>query len=203
MHLSSPALSNELSYGKTKIIENLNERFGRISNSKSYISKRMIRPAIPTDAPAVAPLMFQAMEEIVYKMIGKDHKEEAIALLKNLFEQEDNQYSYKNAWVYEEEGAVIGSVIAYDGAHLHRLRAPVLALIRSSYGIDIVLEDETAEGELYIDTLSVLPTAQGKGIGSKLITHLKKVATQPIGLLVDVQNPEAERLYTRLRVLSI
>ena len=158
----------------------------------------MIRPATPTDASAVAPLMFQAMEEIVYKMIGKDHKEEAIALLKTLFEQEDNQYSYKNAWVYEEEGAVIGSVIAYDGAHLHRLRAPVLALIRSSYGIDIVLEDETAEGELYIDTLSVLPTAQGKGIGSQLVAHLKKVATQPIGLLVDVQNPKAERLYTRL-----
>ena len=158
----------------------------------------MIRPATPTDAPAVAPLMFQAMEEIVYKMIGKDHKEEAIALLKTLFEQEDNQYSYKNAWVYEEEGAVIGSVIAYDGAHLHRLRAPVLALLRSSYGIDIVLEDETAEGELYIDTLSVLPTAQGKGIGSQLVAHLKKVSTQPLGLLVDVQNPAAERLYTRL-----
>ena len=105
----------------------------------------MIRPATPTDASAVAPLMFQAMEEIVYKMIGKDHKEEAITLLKTLFEQEDNQYSYKNAWVYEDNNAVIGSVIAYDGAHLHRLRAPVLALIRSSYGIDIVLEDETAE----------------------------------------------------------
>jgi len=158
----------------------------------------MIRPATPTDAPAVAPLMFQAMEEIVYKMIGKDHKEEAIALLKNLFEQEDNQYSYKNAWVYEEEGAVIGSVIAYDGAHLHRLRAPVLALIRSSYGIDIVLEDETAEGELYIDTLSVLPTAQGHGIGSQLVRHLCEVSTQPLGLLVDVNNPEAERLYSRL-----
>ena len=28
VHLSSPALSNELSYGKTKIIENLNERLG-------------------------------------------------------------------------------------------------------------------------------------------------------------------------------
>ena len=158
----------------------------------------MIRNATPCDALAVAPLMFQAMEEIVYKMIGKPHKEEAIDLLAQLFTQKNNQYSYENAWVYEEAGSVIGSVIAYDGAQLHALRAPVLALIRSSYGIDIVLEDETNEGELYIDTLSVLPTAQGKGIGSKLITHLKKVATQPIGLLVDVQNPEAERLYTRL-----
>ncbi|ALC97322.1 N-acetyltransferase [Capnocytophaga ochracea] len=158
----------------------------------------MIRPATPTDASAVAPLMFQAMEEIVYKMIGKEHREDAIALLQNLFEQEGNQYSYQNAWVYEENNTVIGSVIAYDGAHLHTLRAPVLALIRSSYGIDIVLEDETAEGELYIDTLSVLPTAQGRGIGSKLVRHLCEVSSQPLGLLVDVNNPEAERLYTRL-----
>ena len=78
------------------------------------------------------------------------------------------------------------------------MRAPVLALIRNSYGIDIVLEDETAAGELYIDTLSVLPTAQGRGIGSQLVRHLCKVSTQPIGLLVDVNNPEAERLYSRL-----
>ena len=158
----------------------------------------MIRPATPTDASAVAPLMFQAMEEIVYKMIGKEHREDAIALLQNLFEQEGNQYSYQNAWVYEENNTVIGSVIAYDGAQLHTLRTPVLALIRSSYGIDIVLEDETAEGELYIDTLSVLPTAQGRGIGSKLVRHLCEVSSQPLGLLVDVNNPEAERLYTRL-----
>ena len=99
----------------------------------------MIRNATPTDALAVAPLMFQAMEEIVYKMIGKPHKEEAIDLLAQLFTQKGNQYSYENAWVYEEAGSVIGSVIAYDGAQLHALRAPVLGLIRSSYGIDIVL----------------------------------------------------------------
>jgi len=78
------------------------------------------------------------------------------------------------------------------------LRCPVLALIRSSYSIDIVLEDETSAGELYIDTLSVLPRAQGRGIGSKLLRHLCEVSTQPLGLLVDVNNPEAERLYTRL-----
>jgi len=135
----------------------------------------MIRNATPRDALAVAPLMFQAMEEIVYKMIGKPHKEEAIAMLAQLFAQKGNQYSYENAWVYEEAGSVVGSVIAYDGAQLHTLRAPVLALIRNSYGIDIVLEDETTAGELYIDTLSVLPTAQGQGIGRKLFQHLKKI----------------------------
>lgn len=158
----------------------------------------MIRPATPTDAVAVAPLMFQAMEEIVYKMIGQTDAQAAIDFLAQLFAQKGNQYSYENAWVYEEAGSVVGSMIAYDGAHLHTLRAPVLKQIQEHYGIEIVLEDETTDGELYIDTLSVLPTAQGQGIGSKLIQHLKNVTKQPLGLLVDVQNPAAERLYTRL-----
>ena len=158
----------------------------------------MIRPATATDAASVAPLMFQAMEDIVYKMIGKEHREEAIALLESLFGQENNQYSYQNAWVYEENSSVIGSLIAYDGKELDMLRMPVLLLIKEHYGIDITLEDETAAGELYIDTLSVREEAQGRGIGSALIEHLKGIATQPIGLLVDVHNPAAERLYTRL-----
>jgi acetyltransferase, GNAT family len=158
----------------------------------------MIRAARTEDAAAVAPLMFQAMEEIVYKMIGKEHREEAIALLERLFIQKNNQYSYQNAWVYEENGTVIGSVIAYDGGQLEGLRMPVLSLIKEHYGIDITLEDETAAGELYIDTLSVKKEAQGRGIGSLLIEHLKGLSNVPIGLLVDVHNPAAERLYTRL-----
>ena len=40
----------------------------------------MIRAARPEDATAVAPLMFQAMEEIVYKMIGRADRYEGIGM---------------------------------------------------------------------------------------------------------------------------
>ena len=44
----------------------------------------------------------------------------------------------------------------------------------------------------------MLPLAQGNGIGSALINHLKGLQRLPLGLLVDVNNAEAERLYNRL-----
>ncbi|GET44986.1 GNAT family N-acetyltransferase [Capnocytophaga felis] len=160
----------------------------------------MIRFAIKNDADFVAPLMFQAMEEIVFKLIGKEDKIEAISFLKTLFLEERNQYSHKNTIVFEENNQVIGSLVFYDGANLHELREPVLTLSEQISGRKIFVEDETSEGEIYIDTVSVSP--QGKGIGSQLITFLQEYVSKnklgKIGLLVDENNPKAERLYTRL-----
>ena len=82
----------------------------------------MIRAARPEDATAVAPLMFQAMEEIVYKMIGRADRYEGIGFLELLFAKGGNQYSYENAWVYEDERGIVGSVVAYDGGELYALR---------------------------------------------------------------------------------
>jgi len=54
-------------------------------------------------------------------------------------------------------------------------------------------------GEYYIDTLSVSPIAQGKGIGSSLLLHLKELLKgETIGLLVSMGNPLAEKLYLRM-----
>ncbi|GIJ97006.1 N-acetyltransferase [Capnocytophaga stomatis] len=162
----------------------------------------MIRFATKKDVEFVAPLMFQAMEEIVFKLIGKENEIEAISFLKMLFLEENNQYSYENTIVFEENNQVIGSLVFYDGAHLHKLRQPVLTLSKRISGRKIIVEDETSEGEIYIDTVSVSPQGQGKGIGSQLIGFLQRYASDnqlgKIGLLVDEKNPQAERLYTRL-----
>lgn len=162
----------------------------------------MIRFAIKNDADFVAPLMFQAMEEIVFKLIGKEDKTQAISFLKMLFLEEGNQYSYTNTIVFEENSQAIGSLVFYDGADLHELRKPVLTLSEQISGRKIIVEDETSEGEIYIDTVSVSPQGRGKGIGSQLITFLQEYVSKnklgKIGLLVDEKNPQAEKLYTRL-----
>lgn len=162
----------------------------------------MIRFASQNDADYVAPLMFQAMEDIVFKLIGEKNEKKAIFFLKTLFIQKHNQYSYQNTIVFEENNQVIGSLVFYDGANLHQLRQPVLTLSEQISGRKINVEDETSAGEIYIDTVSVSREGQGKGIGSQLIDFLKEYATEnklpKIGLLVDQNNPKAERLYTRL-----
>lgn len=162
----------------------------------------MIEFAHFTDAKQVAPLMLQAMEEIVYKLIGKEDKNLAIQFLEQLFKQENNQYSYQNTLVFKEEGKVLGSLVFYNGTDLEKLRKPVLDLAWQISGKKISVENETQAGEVYIDTLSVNPKAQGRGIGSELIRFLQKYLSgsphKKIGLLVDERNKNAEKLYSRL-----
>lgn len=162
----------------------------------------MIEFAHPNDAKSVTPLMFQAMEEIVYKLIGTENKKLALSFLEELFRQENNQYSYRNTLVFKEKGEIIGSLVFYNGADLETLRKPVLQLASQISGKEISVENETQAGEIYIDTLSVCPSSQGKGIGSQLIRYLQNLLSenqsQKIGLLVDEKNHQAEKLYLRL-----
>ncbi len=159
----------------------------------------MIRTATPADAPFVAPLMFQAMSEIVFKLIQREDSHESVRFLERLFLKQNNQYSYENTLVYEKDKQILGSLVYYNGAHIDPLSQSVFDFVKASYGHNIRLEKETQAGEFYIDTLSVSPKAQGKGIGSSLLLHLKEqLKGETIGLLVSMDNPQAERLYLRM-----
>lgn len=161
-----------------------------------------IRPAQKSDAIAVAPLMVQAMEEMALEFVQSADLKEAYALFSHFFEMENNQYSYENTLVMEEEGEVLGSITAYDGARLNALRSPFLAYLKEKYGYEKQPEDETLAGEFYLDTISVSPHHQGKGIGKQLILGMieraKALGYAKVGLLVDVLNPDAKRLYLKL-----
>ena len=159
----------------------------------------MIRTATPSDAPFVAPLMFQAMSEIVFKLIQREDPHESVRFLERLFMEQNNQYSYENTLVYEKDKQILGSLVYYNGAHIDPLSQSVFDFVKASYGHNIRLEKETQAGEFYIDTLSVSPKAQGKGIGSSLLLHLKEqLKGETIGLLVSMDNPQAEKLYLRM-----
>lgn len=158
----------------------------------------MIRKAEKNDATQISPIVLQAMEEIIFKIIGKNDTKEAIFFLKSLIEQENNQYSYQNILVFEENHQILGAIIYYNGENLHKLRQKVLDFAFSTYKNEVFLEDETQKGEIYIDCIGVLKEFQGKGIGSQLLQEVKKINQgEKLGLLVDEKNPSAEKLYQK------
>lgn len=162
-----------------------------------------IRPAVVSDKDIVPELMLQAMEEIVFTFIGTHDIEQAIAFLTKFFEQTNNQYSFENTFVIEDEHQnILGSLTAYNGDDLEQLRAPVMQYIKEHYGISLNPENETNGKEYYLDTVSISASEQGKGIGSLLLKHGIDYAKQnnysQVGLLVDLDNPHAQRLYERL-----
>lgn len=165
--------------------------------------KEIIRQARPEDAVEVAPLIVQAMESLASAFIGGGEIADAVPLFEYLFVQTENQYSHDNTLVLEENGEILGSITSYDGKHLIDYREKLVQYIEKKYGVSgLELENETQAGELYIDTLSVSPNAQGKGVGTALIKALiekaRKDGHSHVGLLVDLDNPNAKRLYERI-----
>lgn len=162
-----------------------------------------IRQATKKDVDVVPELMLQAMEEIVFTYIEKQDIIEAIDFLSVLFQQERNLYSFDNTFVaVNDDDDILGSITAYDGDHFETLREPVLKLMQTKYNNSIVPEKETQGGEYYLDTVAVSPLAQGNGIGSALIKHAidyaKTQGHAKVALLVDTNNPDAQKLYERI-----
>ncbi|RCH56019.1 GNAT family N-acetyltransferase [Mucilaginibacter hurinus] len=162
----------------------------------------MIRQAKQDDAPAIARLIIAAMGELAAKFVNGTNPEQAIPLFERFAALPANQYSYQGTLVYEDAHGICGMINGYDGALLHQLRAEFLNHIKSVYNNPYHPEDETGPGEFYIDCLSVAPVHQGKGIGRQLLSALcqraKSMGHSTAGLLVNKENPRAEKLYQTL-----
>ncbi|GAA4199695.1 N-acetyltransferase [Pedobacter jeongneungensis] len=163
----------------------------------------MIRPASPADAEEVVPLIIQAMGKLAHKLTNVDEEKVLIEIFTYFFQLKGNQYSYENTLVYEEEGKVLGSLNAYDGGKLPELRKPFLNYVAECYQTSNLNQGtETETGEFYLDSISVNPTAQGKGIGKQLIISgidwAEKLGHHTVGLLVENNNPDAQRLYKKM-----
>ncbi|MCB0454393.1 MAG: GNAT family N-acetyltransferase [Aequorivita sp.] len=162
-----------------------------------------IHPARTEDYKEVAPLIIQAMEDLACTFANTEDPQKAIPLFEHFFQQKANQYSFEHTLVYKEMGKILGSITFYDGALLPQYRKPFLEYIAKKHKVTgLTIEDETEPNEIYIDTLSVLPKHQGKGIGKQLlaaaISQAKKSSQKKIGLLVDIENPSAKKLYLNL-----
>jgi ribosomal protein S18 acetylase RimI-like enzyme len=158
----------------------------------------MIRPAQKEDASAVIPLLFLAMQDIAMKLAGTKDLAVVQTLFEYFFQQEVNQYSYKNTLVYEDEDGIGGMILSYDGGDLDQLRDPVLDHLQNGF----IPERETGPGEYYLDSIAVSANSQGKGIGKQLIAaaieKAKEEGHSNVGLLVHEDNADALRLYERL-----
>jgi ribosomal protein S18 acetylase RimI-like enzyme len=166
-------------------------------------TKPILRKAVPEDAPFVAPLLVQAMDDLARFFTSNAGIESEIALFELFFTMKATQYSYENTIVAVHDEKIVGSANGYDGGKLLQLREPFFNHVKSTYNVCFpVTYDETEPGEFYIDCVSVLPEAQGKGVGTQLLKAMiekgRQLNFKKAGLLVDIHNPNAKKLYTAL-----
>ena len=162
-----------------------------------------IEQAQISQAPDIAHLIMEAMNhECCLYFAGEEHGLLVFhGLMTDLVCRTDSQYSYLNTLVaLNAQREVIGVCTSYDGACLHRLRVAFVQGCLARFNRDFGnMDDETAAGELYVDSLAVDARYRGKGIAKTLlkatIEKAKQLQLPAVGLLVDRGNPKAERLY--------
>lgn len=161
-----------------------------------------IQAAAQEQAAEIARLIMMAMtEECCLHFCGEGTGlKEFEQMMTTLVEREDSQYSYKNTLVAMHRKKVVGIATAYDGGQLHTLRRAFIESARDYLQKDhSCMDDETQAGELYLDSIAVLPAYRQQGIASRLLKataeKARAIGIQQVGLLVDYGNPTAERLY--------
>ena len=137
-------------------------------------------------------------EEGVRHYCGDDY----IGVLTAIASREDTQYSWRYALIAEVNGTKAGAIVGYDGAELHALRNGTFEVLSQTIGRVPNIVDETEAGEYYLDSVAVLPEFRGKGVGRALVNAFCDrsfaLGHRRVGLIVDRENPMAERLYTSL-----
>jgi ribosomal protein S18 acetylase RimI-like enzyme len=157
----------------------------------------------------------EAIGSIALILTGTSVPEEAGCVLDQFFRQNGNRVSYQNALILEdwpEHGAndplaqtrdVVGVALMYDGSIARRLDEPLeQAAIQKSGISGYHIPTEAEPSEFYLDTVSVDPKCRGRGFGRDLIEasceRARNLGHSRVGLLVDIVNAGAKRLYERL-----
>ena len=168
-----------------------------------------IRKGEKRDAQFLSKVVTEAIgDELSVGLAGSEERRPLVdQLFASLAGMENSQYSYRNAIIAEdEEGNRIGGIIAYDGARLHELRKAFVKEANRLLGWNVTDEateewgDEADAGEVYIDSLYVVPEARQKGVATALIKSVEERygdAGKPLGLLVEPENAIARRAYLR------
>ena len=162
--------------------------------------KITIRSARVEDAATIARAVAMAIgdKEALRAYCGDDY----MAVLTQIAATKGTQYSWQYALVAEVDGTAAGAVVGYDGDDLQPLREGTLAIVRQLTGRVPNIANETEGGEYYLDSVGVLPEFRGLNVGRTLVREFcnRVFATQHncVGLIVDSNNPQAEKLYTSL-----
>jgi len=175
----------------------------------------MIRKGQPGDADVAAPLILSAAEALIAAVFGHNDKQTALNYLMHAWEHGDGQYGCHHHWVATQEDKPLGVVTAWHtklGAAFDRATLDsITSFFSMDEAISILMRNQTiavkltppTPNELMIGHVAVVASAQGLGVGRKLIEHMVDYGItlnkQKVVLDVELKNTAAIRFYQRLQ----
>lgn len=171
-----------------------------------------IRAARPDDAPLAAQLFRLSMGGLAELLFDDDPRQTEMTLIR-LFTRNAGRFGYGVTVVAEVERKPLGVLAAFSGAALPRLNMEAFAAFPKVLGLAGTSRlfwravphasiEEAKTDEYYVSNVGVLPEAQGRGIGTRLMRFAEEAAQAggltKCSLLVGTANHGARRLYERL-----
>lgn len=161
-----------------------------------------VRPARLDDAPFVAPLIVDAIDEIANRITGEDEPKAILKSLEELFKRTDNRHSYKNTYIAENNGEVAGIMVVYGGDQATILDSNLEKWLAAKEAMVQTIEVEARPDEFYIDTICTAPQYRGHGVGTTLLKYADKIAKEKgyekVSLSVEKQKERARHLYEKM-----
>ncbi|TGL59276.1 GNAT family N-acetyltransferase [Leptospira sarikeiensis] len=175
--------------------------------SNSNIS---IRPARPEDAAATVPLIYSS-GPAAWDYVFNEGKISSQDFLIKSFQGTKNSFSYKNHYLAEKQGEVVGSIVIFRSENfffqnaatagnifkIYKLKAPKVAI--RGLSMEGMIQPPKS-GRLYLGHIAVSQKERRQGIAEKLMRHA--ISSFPvydkISLDVSQENPNAFGLYKKL-----
>ncbi|TGM53263.1 GNAT family N-acetyltransferase [Leptospira adleri] len=170
----------------------------------------IIRPAEAKDVDTIVPLIYSS-GPAAWDYVFTQGSKTPFDFLRTSFIKRGNTISYKNHYVAESDGEVVGSIMSYRQPSFLLLNGGTALRIVSVYGFaapkvmarGLVTEGmirPPKSGRLYLGHIAVSEKHRGKEIGKNLIRFMAKEFPrfQTLSLDVSQKNDAAIRLYNGL-----
>ena len=116
--------------------------------------------------------------------------------------RDDTLYSFRNARIACVADTPVGCLISYDGADYPAARSKTFRIFEEEGHAMTDTEIETGPGEWYLDSMSILPSFRGYGIGRILmldsIAGARDAGHSKISLIVEKSKPGLQQYYASL-----
>ncbi|MHB8778804.1 MAG: GNAT family N-acetyltransferase [Anaerolineales bacterium] len=176
------------------------------------LSEILIRPAQPGDAGFVAEMIYLSMDKLA-DYLFEDARGPVITLIRNLVTHNAGRFGSGIAFVAEADGRSLGVMVSFEGARLDALNLAVIPHLFPVTGTVSALRflwrgfwlpggREAEKDEYYVSNVGVPSSAQGRGIGSRLLAYAEQTGQsaglKKCALVIGLYNRNALRLYQRL-----
>lgn len=183
------------------------------------MSALSLRPASPSDAAAIAPLVYSSGPAAFDYVFSHGTNSSALAFLEQSLREPGGEFGYANHIVAELDGKVAGVAASFSGDSALRYMLVALRQILGNYGpirgtgvirrglqVESVIQPPTGAMH-YIAHVGVAAESRRNGIGRKMVEHLleegKRLNRATAVLDVASENEPARKLYERLGFSTI